>query len=366
MRRLLLSLPLLLATSSAWAACGVSSVQVKDNTGATPSYGAVSDGTNCAGETALVFGGAILGLGQAAMASSLPVAIASNQSAVPASQSGTWNINNISGTISLPTGAATSAKQPALGTAGSASTDVLTVQGIASMTKLLVTPDANSAVNVAQFGGSNVVTGTGAGGSGIPRVTLSNDSSLAANQSTNVAQINGVTPLMGNGVTGTGSPRATLSSDNTAIANWGHVATGAAPPTGSTYVSTLQSGATGGHVGGIIQCDKQVTKHITTATDTLAVQGVASQTIYVCGVEPKFAGSAAQAVFLENTASANANCSSANTQIAGTYTGSASTPTYPGFYNPFWGGLKNTSGNGLCINSTGTGPVDVDVFYTQF
>lgn len=53
-------------------------------------------------------------------------------------QSGTWNITNISGTVSLPTGAATSAKQPALGTAGTASSDVLTVQGIASMTALKV------------------------------------------------------------------------------------------------------------------------------------------------------------------------------------------------------------------------------------
>jgi hypothetical protein len=41
-------------------------------------------------------------------------------------------------TSALPTGASTSAKQPALGTAGSASTDVLTVQGIASMTALKV------------------------------------------------------------------------------------------------------------------------------------------------------------------------------------------------------------------------------------
>jgi hypothetical protein len=38
----------------------------------------------------------------------------------------------------LPTGASTSAKQPALGTAGSASADVITVQGIASMTALKV------------------------------------------------------------------------------------------------------------------------------------------------------------------------------------------------------------------------------------
>ena len=118
---------------------------------------------------------------------------------VTAAQSGTWNITNISGTVSLPTGAATSAaqatgnaslssidgktpalgqalaaasvpvilpaatittltppttvtanlgtlngaataaKQPAIGTAGVASADILTVQGIASMTPLLAT-----------------------------------------------------------------------------------------------------------------------------------------------------------------------------------------------------------------------------------
>ena len=40
--------------------------------------------------------------------------------------------------LPLPTGAATAAKQPALGTAGTASVDVLTVQGITSMTPLKV------------------------------------------------------------------------------------------------------------------------------------------------------------------------------------------------------------------------------------
>ncbi len=58
--------------------------------------------------------------------------------------------------------------------------------------------------NVTQFGGNAVVTGTGASGLGIPRVTVSNDStvilgagaavigSLAANQSVNLAQLNAV------------------------------------------------------------------------------------------------------------------------------------------------------------------------------
>lgn len=48
---------------------------------------------------------------------------------VPASQSGTWNITNVSGTVSLPTGAATQAKQPSLGTSTAPSADVITTQG---------------------------------------------------------------------------------------------------------------------------------------------------------------------------------------------------------------------------------------------
>lgn len=71
------------------------------------------------------------------------------------------------------------------GVAGTAAGGVVTVQGQASMTKLLVTPDSVA---------------------------------LPANQSVNEAQINGVTPLMGNGTTGTGSARVTIASDNTAFA----------------------------------------------------------------------------------------------------------------------------------------------------
>ena len=108
---------------------------------------------------------------------------------VNAKQSGTWNITNISGTITLPTGAATSAKQPALGTAGSASADVITIQGVASMTAV-------------------AVSGT---------VTANQGSNNATPWNENVAQINGVTPLMGAGNTGTGSLRVTIASDQATL-----------------------------------------------------------------------------------------------------------------------------------------------------
>jgi hypothetical protein len=70
-------------------------------------------------------------------------------------------------TVGLPTGASTAAKQPALGTAGTASTDVLTVQGIASMTPL--------AGNVTQFAGTAAAVNSGNKDNGTLRFVLATD-----------------------------------------------------------------------------------------------------------------------------------------------------------------------------------------------
>jgi hypothetical protein len=152
--------------------------------------------------------------------------------------------------LPLPTGAATLAKQPALGTAGTASADVISVQGIAAMTPLKVdgsgvtqpvsgtfwqvtqpvSLSGNQAVNLAQVAGATTATGNGTA-SGAIRVSVASDSTgilalttgsaqighLEANQSSNVAQINGVTPLMGNGASGTGALRVSIANDSTGI-----------------------------------------------------------------------------------------------------------------------------------------------------
>lgn len=56
--------------------------------------------------------------------------------------------------LPLPTGASTAAKQPALGTAGSASADVITVQGIASGTVLPIKASRSSAATKANVSAS--------------------------------------------------------------------------------------------------------------------------------------------------------------------------------------------------------------------
>ncbi len=355
-----------------------------------------------------------------------------------ATLSGTNNINNVSGTISLPTGASTAAKQPALGTAGSASTDVLSIQGIASMTPLLANPGtaanwgvgtstqnsstvANGQLALAQFNTTpttissgnmsplqldsagnllvNIKAGAGSGGTaiadnaafttgttsetpigcyaGTPSATANHSTIVACTAAGSVHTTVDNTNANGSATSANSSP-VVIASDQAAVAVKAaasafasgalvditnmSVATASAPPSKAIYLGANASGATGGQVAGLVTCDKHVFKHITSATDTLAVQGVASQSIRICGWRSRAAGTATW--FLENTASTNANCSSSNTQI----TGVASEVANSGetVLASFWTGLANTSGNGLCINSTGTGGVDVDIWYNQF
>lgn len=77
-------------------------------------------------------------------------------------QSGTWNITNISGTISLPTGAATAAKQPAIGTAGTPSADVISIQGVSSGTVVPISDGGGSLTVDGTVSISGVVPGTSA------------------------------------------------------------------------------------------------------------------------------------------------------------------------------------------------------------
>ncbi len=158
-----------------------------------------------------------------------------------------------------------------------------------------------------------------------------------------------------------GPPTLLWAADNfTAQTPSGQI-TVRAKDTGSSILSS-QVTVQDSNNAALISCTGHIYKHITSATDTVAVQGVTSQVIYICGYRATFAGTAT--VFLENTASTNNNCSSTLTQIAPVESGVANTQF--GFISAYWTGLKNTSGNGLCINSTGTGGVDVEVWYQQF
>ncbi len=207
------------------------------NVGSVAAYYNVNGATATTGNPQLPAGGVI----------TLSVAPGASFCAITASSATTLQITQgfglpavaLGGTTSVAgTVAVTQSTSPWIvaggGTAGTAATGVVTVQGIASMTPLLVTPAANSAVNV--------------------------------------AQINGVTPLMGNGVTGTGSPRVTVASDNTPFA---------------VKVDQTTDGTTNGvrstnqYPSGATPITASATGTTAATTATLATGG--SVTTYLCG-----------------------------------------------------------------------------------
>lgn len=97
--------------------------------------------------------------GQQSAANSIPVTLPSDQGTLAVDGSGVTQPVSAS-SLPLPTGAATAAKQPALGTAGAASADVITVQGIASMTALAVsgTVTANLAAGTNNIGDVDILS----------------------------------------------------------------------------------------------------------------------------------------------------------------------------------------------------------------
>lgn len=153
--------------------------------------------------------GKLNSLGQKTMANSMPVAIASDQSSIPITAA----------SLPLPTGAATEATLSSLnGKVTVVNTGAVTISsalpaganaiGSVSVSNFPATQPVSGTVtanqgtspwveNVSQFGGSAVVTGTGASGSGIPRVTVANDSNILATQSGtwNITNISGTVSL---------------------------------------------------------------------------------------------------------------------------------------------------------------------------
>lgn len=191
------------------------------------SSGAVAQGSTTSGQTG--------GLTQAAVTTSAPTYTTAQTSPLSLTTAGGLRVDG-SGTtqpisasaLPLPTGAATAAKQPALGTAGSASADVISIQGVASMTALKVdgsgvTQPVSGTVTVnALPAGTNLI-----GKVGIDQTTVGTTNGVS------LAQVGANTVLTGNGASGTGAQRVNISNDNTAIANWGQGATGAALPSGA-------------------------------------------------------------------------------------------------------------------------------------
>lgn len=98
-------------------------------------FGASSGGIRVASLLGNASGAALFGAGTTT-SQVLRVVLPTDQSAIPASQSGTWNITNVSGTVSLPTGAATSANQSTEITALQLIDDLVLAQSVSTSGKV--------------------------------------------------------------------------------------------------------------------------------------------------------------------------------------------------------------------------------------
>ena len=172
--------------------------------------------------------------------------------------------------LPLPAGAATGANQPTkavIGSTTSGQTGNLQMGGVTASApayasgqtdplsldtsgnlRVNCTTGCSGSNNIAQFGGSNVVTGTGASGAGVPRVTVSNDSVVGLAAGSNAV---GKVDLLGNG-------GAAMD-----VAQGGGTAAIAALQIGCVYNASPPALTSG--QGGAVQCDSSGRQVVTVA-----------------------------------------------------------------------------------------------------
>jgi len=160
-------------------------------------------------------------------------------------------------------------------------------------------------VNVTQFGSTNIATGTGAGGAGIPRVTVSNDSVVGhAGENSSAGQTE------------------YLNCDSTAVYD--------ATTNGATQLVALSSG----------------------------------KTIYVCGYQ--FSTSQTTSVHAALEYGTGTNCATSPARITPNYPLQAATSTGPiglVVMTPGFTGLHTAASNALCIVTDQAVSVQAIVYY---
>src|SRR5262249_28093907 len=144
------------------------------------------------------------------------------------------------------------------------------------------------------------------------------------------------------------SLRVTIANDNSAIANWGFAAIGAAPPTGSQYISALGSGATGGLLVGLTACDSDKVINFSSTTNQLMVTGVSGRKVHICAIDIGPIPTATNLALVEGTTTTNP-CDTSTAGVAG------GTTAATGWNIGANGGLTIGSGLGIVMSTATTG-----------
>lgn len=232
-------------------------------------------------------------------------------SAVTQPVSGTVTANAGTGTFAvsaaalpLPTGAATSAKQPAIGTAGTPSVDVLTVQGATSMTALKVD---GSAVTQPVSGTVTANAGTGTfavSASALPLPAGAATSALQTTGNTSVASIDTKTPALGQALSAASVPVVLPAAQITTLT----------PP---TTVTVTQGTGTNLHTV------------VDSGAVTATISGTPNVAVTSSALPTGAATSANQSTEISSLATIATNTTNAGTPtVSGTVTANAGTGTF--------------------------------------
>lgn len=278
--------------------------------------------------------------------------------------------------LPLPSGASTAAKQAALGTAGSASTDVISVQGIASMTPVLATlSGTNNLNNIA----GTISLPTGAATSALQSALQTPISPTTASATVGAllgGQYNSTQATFTNGQQGAlqissrgelkqnlmdaaGNARGvnvTSTNDAQVQANHGG-ATGSAVPSRAAY----QGANVGGNLTGAIKCGSSAVYDASTSGRTQIVAASGSTVIYICGYSITVGGTATNVKLDYGTGT---NCGTSPASITPAFQIAANGGIVDG--SPEYRGLKTIASQALCINASAANAVQAIVYYTQF
>ena len=222
---------------------------------------------------------------------------------VPVSQSGTWNITNVSGTVSLPTGASTSALQTtgntSLGqinndtTAIASSVDSIDGKITACNTGAVVIASGtvttvSTVTNLSQLGGQAIAMGTGVRSAGTQRVTIATDDVVPVSGSVTIAS--GTITTITNNVTVVGTGTFVVQENGAALTALQLIDDTVAVLGTTTYTET----STKGNVIGAVRNDDLATL-ANTDNEIAPLQVDAEGAVYVnpAAAEPKRASGVA-------------------------------------------------------------------------
>lgn len=163
-------------------------------------------------------------------------------------------------------------------------------------------------------------------------------------------------PLLWNGTT---YDRQKSAGATGVAAVGGSAAEGAAPAGNPVNLGAKTSGATGGLMQGLIQCDSTAIYDASTSGSTELVALTSGRTIYVCGYSITWGGTTnVKLVYGTGT-----NCATSPSNMTPAYQGVAQFGIVD--KSVFWSGLKTASANALCINASGAVAVQAIVYYAK-